>query len=129
MGDSDDRSQFDREVLLLACLAKLFTYAQSRGYALTAGEGKILTPRKGADGVLRQDGEHMLGSLHYLGLAQDLNLFVKKNGVWTYVSDGGDPAWADLGVYWESLDPLCRWGGRFQTRDDNHVSIAYQGRA
>lgn len=67
----------------------------------------------------------MVDSLHHKRLAQDLNLFVKGK----YVTNGSHPAWKVLGEYWEALDPLCRWGGRFRSGDANHVSIAWKGRA
>ena len=60
-------------------------------------------------------------SLHCLGLAQDLVLF-----------RDGRPLWASdryraLGEFWESLDPLCAWGGRFN--DGGRFSIRHGGRA
>lgn len=65
----------------------------------------------------------MRKSLHYIRLAQDLNLFVDGK----YISDGDHPAWKAIGEKWESLHPLARWGGRFQ--DANHVSLTHEGRS
>lgn len=80
---------------------------------LTLGEG------------FRNDGQgHMPGSLHYVRLAQDLNLFV--GGI--YIT-GDHPVWHQLGAYWKSLDPLAAWGGDFQSKDFNHFSLRYGGRA
>jgi hypothetical protein len=59
-------------------------------------------------------------SLHGDRLAVDVNLF--KDGKWLQKTEDHKP----LGEYWESLHPLCRWGGRFN--DGNHYSIEYQGR-
>jgi len=70
----------------------------------------------------------MRDSLHYSRLAIDLNLFVRTpRRNWEYVTDSNHSVWIDLGTFWESLDPLCRWGGRFA--DANHVSITYRGKA
>lgn len=116
-----------RQVLLVRCLGKLVQYATERGYELTLGEGFVRSPRKCRDGVVREDGVHMPDSLHYHALACDLNLFVREDGEWRYITRSDHFAWLDLGAYWESLDPLCRWGGRFA--DGNHVSVTWQGRA
>ena len=47
-------------------------------------------------------------SKHLMRLAVDFNFFV--GGVLTYT----DPLVEQLGLYWESLDPLNRWGGHFK---------------
>lgn len=112
------------------CLAQFLLYATQQGYELTQGEGYIENPRKARNGRLVTDGVHMRDSLHYLRLALDLNLFVRTPaGDWEFVTDSGHPAWVDLGTFWESLDPLCRWGGRFNPPDGNHVSVTYKGKA
>ena len=59
-------------------------------------------------------------SVHQDKLAIDLNLF--KNGV--YLSSSEDHRL--LGEYWETLHPLCRWGGRWG--DGNHYSVENMGR-
>lgn len=59
-------------------------------------------------------------SLHELKLALDLDLFRDGN----YLAD--TEAHRPLGEYWETLHPLCRWGGRWG--DGNHYSVEYQGR-
>jgi hypothetical protein len=102
-----------RQRLFVRLLGSLEVYAYSRGYELTLGSG------------FRPDGRgHMPGSLHYVKLAQDLNLFVK--GVYIETAHA---AWRDLGAYWKALHPLCCWGGDFRSKDYNHVSITFQGRA
>jgi len=58
-------------------------------------------------------------SLHTIHLAIDLNLF--KDGIYLMHTEDHLP----FGEYWESLDPLCRWGGRFG--DGNHYSIEHEG--
>lgn len=127
VGLSDPKPRTLRELqsLFVILLGHLFDYATSKGLALTLGEGFVRQLRKTREGQIVDDGVHMAGSVHYLGLAMDLNLF--NNGVW--VREGTDAAWKDLGEYWESLHTLCRWGGRFKSVDSNHFSITYEGRA
>lgn len=125
----------DKQKLFVACLAKFLTYAIERGYSFSLGEGFIYKARPGKKklGVTEPtmvflDQKHMHTkdgtptSVHYVGLAQDLNLFVKGE----YITNSDHPVWIELGEYWESLDKEARWGGRFD--DGNHLSIEYQGR-
>jgi len=111
------------------------------GWTLRPGEGRILqTGAKnlgrrarimptgapmGLAGrlVLVRDLVHDSDSLHYLGLAEDPQLFV--GGV--HITRSDDPAWVVAGEKWESLHPLCAWGGRFG--DGNHISVRYRGKA
>jgi len=108
--------------LFVVCLGELVRYAASKGYAFTLGEGRIANPRKSRAGTRFEDGVHMVGSLHYLGLAQDLNLFI--DGL--FITDGDHEAWKDLGEFWEKLTPLASWGGRFN--DANHFSLTFGGK-
>lgn len=86
-------------------LALLINFAYANGY-------KIRRPR-----VSATEG-HMKNSLHYIGLAADLNLF--KDGV--YLTETIDHTL--LGEFWESIGGT--WGGRFN--DGNHYSIEHEGR-
>jgi hypothetical protein len=115
-----------KQSLLVKCLEQLFRYAHSQGYEFTLGDAgspparRVRLPDGRVD--ICTDLEHMDGSLHYSRLAIDLNLFV--NG--RYVTSSSSPAWKELGLFWESLDPDCSWGGRFS--DANHFSIAHGGK-
>lgn len=119
----------EKQSLLVSLLGQLFRWVDAREWALTLGEGRLASTRIAAttsgERVVVTDRVHMEGSPHYIGLAQDLNLFVGSR----WISDGGDPRWTEIGVYWESLHPLCRWGGRFDSVDSNHFSIAHDGKA
>ncbi|MFA5340298.1 MAG: M15 family peptidase [Clostridia bacterium] len=86
-------------------VADLINFMLSKGYQ----------PMLGKDGL-----KHMKGSLHYEGLAVDIDL--TKDGV--YLTNTDDHK--QFGEYWESLDPLCAWGGRF--KDGNHYSVTYMGK-
>jgi hypothetical protein len=66
---------------------------------------------------------HMDGSLHYIRLAADLNLFV--DGIW---QTEDCPQWRLIGSHWKSLDPDARWGGDFKTLDLDHFSLEWGGK-
>lgn len=103
----------EKQATFARLLAILITWIFDHdGWEVTLGEGQV-DARRG----------HMPGSLHYLRLAQDLNLFVDN----LYIPDGNHPAWKAIGEHWETLDKDARWGGRFS--DANHVSITEGGKA
>ena len=60
-------------------------------------------------------------SLHCQGLAIDLVLFRDGRPLWA------SERYQKLGEFWESQNPLCAWGGRFN--DGGHFSIRHGGRA
>ena len=91
----------------MAALTKLLTWAHKQGYEFSGGD------------LFAKTG-HIDGSYHYRKLAIDLNLF--KDGV--YLQQTSDHK--IFGEFWESLHPLCSWGGRFN--DGNHYSIEHNGR-
>lgn len=69
------------------------------------------------DEITNHQGKgHRPDSLHYSGCAGDLVLY--KDGMYQPKTETHQP----LGEYWESLDPNCKWGGRFS--DGNHYSFA-----
>jgi len=91
------------------CLVgKLIAWAYNHGYELTFGDAWA-------------HDRHKKNSNHYIRLAIDLNLFL--NGKYLTSTEDHRP----LGEYWESLDPACRWGGRFN--DGNHYSLEHEGRS
>jgi len=63
-----------------------------------------------------QNAGHMANSLHYMGCAGDLILY--KDGIYKPQTEN----YKELGEYWESLDPNCKWGGRWG--DGNHFSFS-----
>jgi len=73
-------------------------------------------PLIGKDGL-----KHMPKSLHYDGLAMDIDLFLNNK----YCDKTEDHK--VFGEYWESLHPDCCWGGSWGA-DGNHYSITYLGR-
>ena len=104
----------EKQVRFSQLLGVLLVWVYSHpGWELTLGEGQV-DSKTG----------HMVGSLHYIRLAQDLNLFVGGQ----YIT-GQHPVWDAIGAFWVSLDPLCRWGGNFASRDYNHISLEHGGKA
>jgi len=71
------------------------------GYAVAIGEGMDRKTDKDPT------TDHMVKSLHEVGLAQDLDLYY--NGAYQKATD--DHKFS--GLVWEKRHPLCRWGGRF----------------
>jgi len=96
----------DRRKLFTRCVAQLLVKMLDRNYQ----------PMIGKDGL-----KHMTGSLHYEGLAIDIDL-CDRNGQYLDKTDDH----LEFGEFWESLDPLCKWGGRF--KDGNHYSVTFGGR-
>ena len=62
---------------------------------------------------------HKKNSLHFIGLAKDLNLFI--NGKYIASTEAHRP----MGEFWESLGGT--WGGRFNNSDGNHYSVEHNG--
>ena len=87
-------------------IAKLIIFAYEQGYELTFGEGYD------DDGI-----GHAKGSLHYIKLAQDLNLF--KDDVWLKESEAHD----ELHDYWDTIGGAKRIEG-----DGNHYSVEWRGK-
>lgn len=79
--------------------------------------GETHIPLIGKEGL-----KHMAKSLHYDGLAMDIDLFDKENN---YLA--GTESHKVFGEYWENLHPDCKWGGRF--KDGNHYSVTYGNRS
>ncbi len=98
-------------------IAQLVVFAYSKGYAVTWGDGYRDPRLFGAHGI--PGGYGRSKSNHKLRLAQDINLF--KGG--KYLTETADHK--ELGVFWESLDEDCRWGGHYD--DGNHYSLMYRG--
>jgi hypothetical protein len=65
-----------------------------------------------------EHSKHMGGSLHFIGLAKDFDLY--KDGVYLMKTEDHLP----LGEFWESLGNT--WGGRWS--DGNHYSIEHEKR-
>lgn len=95
----DKRKQFTKYV------ARLITFMVQQGYQ----------PMIGRDGL-----KHMNGSLHFEGLAVDIDLCDSKG---VYIKTTQPKIFGD---FWKALDPNCTWGGDFN--DSNHYSVTYGGK-
>jgi hypothetical protein len=98
-------------------VAELINRATELGYEVTLGDAYRDPRVHGAFGTKAAYGRAR--SVHKLRLAIDLNLF--KDGKFLSTTEDHTP----LGVWWESRDPMCRWGGRFN--DGNHYSFEHGG--
>jgi len=114
--DPKPRSLRQKQSLFAKLMGELLVWIYTHeGWEVTFGEGSV--------NPLRKEFYHMRGSLHRKRLALDINLFL--HGKW--ISDGSHPIWTLIGEKWESMHPLCRWGGRF--RDANHFSVTHGGKS
>lgn len=109
----------DLQQTFTRCVAALISYATSAGIGLTFGDA-FRSQEEAAR--LARVGLGIKDSVHCARLAVDFNAFV--DGHYTM-----DPAvYEKLGVYWEGLWTLARWGGRFTRHDYGHFSFEYEGR-
>ncbi len=104
----------DKQSLFARCWARLQLHAELLGMETTIGN--VFESR--ASARARGNAE----SLHPLKIAGDLNVFI--GGVYQRTTAAHEP----LGIFWESLHPLARWGGRFKKKDGNHYSLEHRGR-
>jgi hypothetical protein len=102
-------------------IAYLVLFAVSKGYDIALDEG--------TDHITVKDPttDHMKGSLHEIGLAQDVLLY--RQGEYLDKTE----QYEILGAYWEdkgkSLGIPLRWGGRFRSADGNHFAWSWGGRS
>lgn len=109
----------DKQEKFPPLLAQLITFAYSKGYRIRGGEW-WRSPEQAALNAQHHTG--IANSLHTLRLAVDLEA-VKEGVLLTRSED-----YAELGTYWKTLDPDCRWGGDFKSRPDgNHFSLTWGG--
>ena len=106
----------EKQKLFTRLVAKLIEFAYEQGYGLTFGEA-WRPPEMAA--IYAKQGKGIKNSLHTKRLAVDFNLFIDGE----YCTKSED--YMMLGAYWESLHPLCQWGGRFN--DGNHFSMEHEG--
>jgi len=107
--------------LLPRLLDEAIRYARQHGLELAIGE-----IWRSHEEALRLDnlGLGSMNSLHCDRLAVDLILREHDGAMLSETKD-----YEPLGVFWESLGPRCRWGGRWTHRQDgDHFSLATGGR-
>ena len=101
-------SEEQAEFLLDAC--KLIEYATQRGWTVTGGE--LFRTKEQQEIYFKQGKSKTMQSNHLRRLAIDLNFLRSGQPVWDKV------ALAEIGAFWESLDPKNRWGGNFKSLPD-----------
>ncbi len=95
--------------LLDFCL--LIAEAHRQGFQVTSGE--LLRTLEQQAIYVKQGRSKTMLSNHLEKLAGDLNFF--KDGVWINGLPNAREILKPLGAYWESLNPLNKWGGNFKT--------------
>ena len=108
-----------KQQLFTKHIGSLIHFATLKGYGLTFGDAFRDSRVFGQVGEKKSYSS--ANSNHKQRLAVDFNLFVDGE----YITDGNHPAYQELGIYWESLDKMCAWGGRF--KDANHFSFEHNG--
>jgi len=106
----------EKRVLFTRLLAELILWASSEGYDLALDQVKRSEAEAKANAA---KGKGISNSLHILGLAADLNLYIK--GVYQETTE----AHKKIGEKWKTMHPLARWGGDFN--DGNHYSLEHNG--
>ena len=125
-------------------LSRFLLWIDSKGWKATVTDYGVLADRRlKVNGVAFHgvDCVHMNGSLHYLKLAADINLFTEisaeqpEGGL---VTSSDHPAWKEAGAQWLSMGDDHAWGGDWDgdgitgepgEHDANHVSIRWGGKA
>ncbi len=104
-----------RQAIFAQNVALLLQHIASKGFLVTFGEA--FRTQEQAN-IYAQAGKGIADSLHCKRLAVDLNL-INDEGI--YLPDSKD--YKQFGLYWESLNDLNRWGGRFKRIDGNHFQM------
>jgi hypothetical protein len=112
------KSVKEKQFLFAALLPELIRHALDTSHNVALKE--LLRTDEQAE-IYAAQGKGIKGSLHCKGLAIDLILFKQGKPLWDKES------YRELGEYWESLHPLCCWGGHFKRRDAFHFSITHGG--
>ena len=99
-------SLIPKQDLFTVLVARLILYAHCIGFRLSFGDAWDRD----------NDGDHIQDSAHHDRLAIDLNLFTYDN-VWLRETEDH----VQLGIFWESLNEDCVWGGRWS--DGNHYEM------
>ena len=111
----------EKQFAFASLVPLLINKAIELDYTVTLGEC-YRSPEEAAR--LAKLGKGIIGSLHTLKLAIDVNLF--RDGIYLTTSEAHRP----LGTYWETLsagkDFVTAWGGHWG--DGNHYSISHGGK-
>jgi hypothetical protein len=112
----DELTLKEKQRLFRKCWRVLLAFADLKGYDVIYG--MFWRSRHESD-RLKEAGIGISPSLHEYCLAGHLEAF--KDGEYMTTTE----EYLELGEFWESLDILCAWGGRFG--DGIHFSIRHDG--
>ena len=96
----------DRRVRITELLGVFLVWSSANGYRMAINAAK--DPPKTCPKCKTIIYGHIKKSYHNDGLAVDFDLYDADGNYLPNTDDYRKP-----GEYWESLDPLCTWGGRF----------------
>lgn len=99
---------FEEQSKFAADVAKLINFILSKEYFVTLGEA--FRPQEMAD-IYVKEHKGIHDSLHCKRLAIDLNIFDHQGNFLTRADE-----YKTFGEYFESLDPINRWGGFFVSK-------------
>ena len=105
-------SLVQHQAAFLLDVTKLINKATEMGFAVTGGE--LFRTAEQQQIYLKTGRSKTMNSNHLKRLAIDLNFF--KDGKLVYTKD----TLAPIGQYWESLNELNRWGGKWRFVDVPH---------
>lgn len=108
----------EKRVLFTKMLAELILWAADNKLNLALDQVKRTEAEAKTNAA---KGTGISNSLHLIGLAADLNLYV--DGVYQTTTE----AHRKIGDKWKSMHPLARWGGDFKKQDGNHYSLEHEG--
>lgn len=101
----------EKQILFAENVSMLIDNIFSKGYKCSLGE--VYRTKEQAQLYFNQ-GKGILDSLHCKKLAIDLNIFGKDNKYPLDIKELDQ-----FGRFWEGLNKLNRWGGRFKARPDS----------
>lgn len=107
----------NKQLLCFDLSQVLYAYGRARGYRFVIGMG---WRSREESKRLKAEGRGISPSLHEQCLAFHPEAFGPDGN---YLEETAD--YRELGELWESLHPLCRWGGRFG--DGGHFSMEHGG--
>ncbi len=95
------REQFARDISIL------LRYCTSLGYGVTFGEAYRTKEQQAL--YVEAKKSKVKVSQHQKRLGMDLHIWDEETGRY-YITD---KQWREVGEYWEQLNTMNRWGGRF----------------
>ncbi len=103
----------------MVLVPKLLAFASAQGILIFIAEVQRHIERQTE--LYNSGRSWTLDSDHLLCTALDLELLKRgDDDKLRWVQDENHPHWKRLGKKWESLDPDCYWGGRWDSKDVYH---------